>query len=216
MNSPNVIRHRCLVSRTDRERLNGHRSVTLWFTGLSGSGKSTLAHAVEERLHALDCRTFVFDGDNVRHGLCRDLGFSLEDRTENTRRIAEMVKLFLEAGMIALTAFISPLKQDREQVRRIVGPENFLEIHCHCPLEICEQRDVKGLYQKARAGLITNYTGISSPYEAPESPALRLDTGASPLEECVAAVLRLLAEQAGVAKAARDFPAPAPASRKKR
>ncbi|MEN8190983.1 MAG: adenylyl-sulfate kinase, partial [Thermodesulfobacteriota bacterium] len=170
MHSPHVVRHRETVSRPRRETLNGHMSINLWFTGLSGSGKSTLAHAVEERLHLMGCRTYVFDGDNVRHGLCGDLGFSLEDRSENMRRVAEMVKLFLDSGVISLTAFISPLKSDRNQVREIIGPENLIEVYCNCPLETCEQRDVKGLYKKARAGEIKNYTGISSPYEVPEDP----------------------------------------------
>jgi len=194
-NQPNIVWHHATVTRARRELLNNHKAVNLWFTGLSGSGKSTLAHAVEERLHQLGCRTFVFDGDNVRHGLCSDLGFSVEDRSENIRRIGEMVNLFLQAGVIALTAFISPLKQDREKVREIIGADNFLEIHCACSLEICEERDVKGLYKKARAGIIKNYTGISSPYEAPENPALRLDSGGTPLEECVDKILHLLAEK---------------------
>lgn len=192
---PNIIWHQATVTRARREAMNGHRAVNLWFTGLSGSGKSTLAHAVEERLHSLGCRTFVFDGDNVRHGLCRDLGFSLEERNENIRRIAEMCKLFLEAGVIALTAFISPLERDRQRAREIIGPEDMLEIHCDCSLEICEERDVKGLYQKARAGLIKNYTGISSPYEIPANPALRLDTGARPLAECVDEIIALLTQR---------------------
>lgn len=193
MNNPqNVVWHNATVTRQRREQLNGHKAVNLWFTGLSGSGKSTLAHAVEERLHGMGCRTFVFDGDNVRHGLCSDLGFSSEERSENIRRIAEMVKLFLEAGTIGLTAFISPLEKDRQRVREIVGAENMLEIHCDCPLEICEQRDVKGLYKKARAGLIKNYTGISAPYEPPACPALRLNTGRESLEESVDAVCSLL------------------------
>lgn len=167
----------------------------LWFTGLSGAGKSTLAHAVEERLHTLGCRTFVFDGDNVRHGLCSDLGFSAEDRSENLRRIAEMVRLFLDAGLIALCAFISPMRDDRQQVRAIVGADSFLEIYCDCPVEICEQRDVKGLYGKARAGLVKNYTGISSPYEAPEHSDLRLETGKEILADCVDKVLEALRER---------------------
>lgn len=160
-------------------------SINLWFTGLSGSGKSTLAHAVEERLHMMGTRTYVFDGDNVRHGLCGDLGFSLKDRGENLRRIAEMVNLFLDAGVISLTAFISPLEADRRRVRDIIGAQNLIEVYCNCSLEICEQRDVKGLYKKARAGEIENYTGISSPYEAPENPDIELDTGNRPLRDCV-------------------------------
>ncbi len=191
----NIIWHHATVTRARRETLNNHKAVNLWFTGLSGSGKSTLAHAVEERLHQLQCRTFVFDGDNVRHGLCSDLGFSIEDRSENIRRIGEMVNLFLQAGVIALTAFISPLRQDREKARAIIGADHFLEIHCACSLEICEQRDVKGLYKKARAGLIKNYTGITSPYEAPENPALRLDSGTIPLEKCVQRVITLLQDK---------------------
>jgi len=183
--SPDVVMHRAAVSRPRRETLNGHMSANLWFTGLSGSGKSTLAHAIEERLHLMGCRTYVFDGDNVRHGLCGDLSFSAEDRTENLRRIAEMVNLFLDAGVLSLTAFISPLEVDRAMVKEIIGPENVIEVYCNCPLEICEQRDVKGLYKKARAGEIKNYTGISSPYEAPANPDIDIDTGFLPLRECV-------------------------------
>jgi len=193
MNSQKHIQwHKATVSRLLRERMNGHRSFILWFTGLSGSGKSTLAHAVEEVLYELGCRTFVFDGDNVRHGLCADLGFSSEDRVENIRRIGEMAKLFTEAGVIALTAFISPYRADRARVRSLVAPGDFIEIYCRCPLEVCEQRDVKGLYAKARQGLIKDFTGISSIYEAPENPELSLDTGSLPLKECVAQVLALL------------------------
>lgn len=191
----NVVWHHVTVTRERRELLNDHRAYAVWFTGLSGSGKSTLAHAVEERLHGMGCRTFVFDGDNVRHGLCSDLGFSIEDRSENIRRIAEMVRLFLDAGVIALCAFISPMRDDRQKVRAIVGADNFMEIHCDCSLEICEQRDVKGLYKKARTGLIKNYTGISSPYEAPERPALRLETGKEALSDCVGQVVDMLRER---------------------
>lgn len=191
----NVVWHNVTVTRERRELLNGHRAYAVWFTGLSGSGKSTLAHAVEERLHGMGCRTFVFDGDNVRHGLCSDLGFSIEDRSENIRRIAEMVRLFLDAGVIALCAFISPMRDDRQKVRAIVGAYNFMEIHCDCSLGICEQRDVKGLYKKARAGLIKNYTGISSPYEVPERPALRLETGKEALSDCVGQVVDMLRER---------------------
>lgn len=195
MKSSNVIRQRAAVSRPRRETLNGHMSINLWFTGLSGSGKSTLAHAVEERLHLMGCRTYVFDGDNVRHGLCGDLGFSIDDRSENMRRIAEMINLFLDAGVISLTAFISPLKTDREHVRKIIGTDNLIEVYCNCPLEICEARDVKGLYKKARAGEIKNYTGISSPYEIPESPDIELNTGTRPLRECVNVIIDELRER---------------------
>lgn len=192
---PNIRWHDALVTRRQRETANGHGSVILWFTGLSGAGKSTVAHAVELRLHQLGCRTFVFDGDNVRHGLCADLGFSEKDRTENIRRIGEMSKLFIEAGIIALTAFISPLRYDRDRVRALVAPGDFIEIYCHCPVEVCEQRDVKGLYAKARQGAIPNFTGISAPYEPPESPELTLDTAGTTPEACVSQVLALLQQR---------------------
>ena len=191
----NVVWHRPQVARADRERLSGHRSALVWFTGLSGSGKSTIAHRVEKALYDRGCRTFVFDGDNVRHGLCADLGFTPEDRAENIRRIGEMVKLFTEAGVITLTAFISPFRADRQRVRGLVGAEDFIEIYCRCALEICEQRDVKGLYKRARAGEIKEFTGISSPYEEPEHPDLVLDTGAESLEACVEKVMALLIER---------------------
>ncbi len=191
----NVVWHRATVNRQRRQKLNGHPSLNLWFTGLSGSGKSTLAHAVEERLHQMGCRTFVFDGDNVRHGLCGDLSFSREDRSENIRRIGEMIGLFLEAGVISLSAFISPLREDRQKVRQIIGPENFVEIHCHCPLEVCEERDVKGLYKKARQGKIKNYTGISAPYEVPLNPDLKVNTSEQSLDECVELILKMLTDK---------------------
>lgn len=193
--SNNVVWHHATVTRDRREALNGHRSVMLWFTGLSGAGKSSLAHAVEEHLYQMGCRTFVFDGDNVRHGLCSDLGFSAEDRVENIRRVGEMGKLFLEAGVIALTAFISPFRSDREKVRSLVPHGEFFEIYCHCPLEVCEKRDVKGLYKRARAGEIKNFTGISSPYEAPEDPELVVDTGSLSLDESVSKVIGMLQER---------------------
>jgi len=169
--------------------------VIVWFTGLSGSGKSTLAHAVEEELHQAGCRTFVFDGDNVRHGLCANLGFSEGDRHENIRRIGEMAKLFIEAGVIAMTAFISPFRSDRERVRALVSENDFIEIYCDSPLVVCEERDVKGLYQKARRGEIKNYTGVSSPYEKPEHPDLVLDTANDSVEENVAKILDFLEER---------------------
>lgn len=187
-----VVWHYATVTRERRELINGHKSVILWFTGLSGAGKSTLAHAVEEELHLRGCRTFVFDGDNVRHGLCADLGFSAEDRVENIRRIGEMAKLFMEAGVIALTAFISPSRRDRERARSLVPHGDFLEIYCRCPIEVCDERDVKGLYKRARAGEIKDFTGISSPYEEPDDPELVVDTGESSLEACVTKVLELL------------------------
>lgn len=183
--SSNVVWHHATVTRARREALNGHRSAILWFTGLSGAGKSTIAHALEERLHRIGCRTFVFDGDNVRHGLCSDLGFSVEDRTENIRRVGEMVKLFLDAGVISLTAFISPLRSDRRRVRQLVAEGDFIEVYCRCSLDVCEARDVKGLYKKARAGEIKEFTGISSPYEEPEKPEVVIDTDRHTLDECV-------------------------------
>jgi adenylylsulfate kinase len=189
--------------RERREQQNGHKSAILWFTGLSGSGKSTLAHALEERLHQLGCRTFVFDGDNVRHGLCSDLGFSIEDRTENIRRIGEMTKLFLEAGVISLTAFISPMRKDRDRVRSLVPHGDFFEIYCQASIEVCETRDVKGLYKKARAGEIKDFTGISSPYEVPEDPELVVETGTRSLDECVESVLGLLRERGVLGGATR-------------
>ncbi len=195
LKSSNVVWHHATVTRARRESLTRHGTVILWFTGLSSAGKSTLAHAVEERLHQAGCLTFVFDGDNVRHGLCYDLGFSVEDRAENIRRVGEMTKLFLEAGVIALTAFISPFRADRERVRSLVPHGDFLEIYCRCPLEICEKRDVKGLYKRARGGEIKDFTGISSPYEEPEKPELIVDTGILSVEDSVEKVLGLLYER---------------------
>lgn len=193
--SSNVVWHNATVTRQRREETNNHGSVILWFTGLSGAGKSSLAHAVEEELHNMGCHTFVLDGDNVRHGLCADLGFSAEDRIENIRRVGEMSKLFIEAGTIVLTAFISPFHNDRERVRSLVPHGDFLEIYCHCPIEVCEGRDVKGLYKRARAGEIKDFTGISSPYEAPVNPELAVETGALTIEEAVAKVMELLRER---------------------
>ena len=191
----NVVWHNVSVTRDMREELGGHRGVVLWLTGLSGAGKSSVAHALEEKLFERRYRSFVFDGDNVRHGLCSDLTFSEDDRHENLRRIGEMTKLFLEAGVISITAFISPFKADREHVRSLVPHGDFIEVYCKCSLETCEQRDVKGLYAKARAGEIKNYTGISSPYEAPEDAELVLDTDNSTVESCVTEVIALLEQR---------------------
>jgi len=190
--SSNVVWHHATVTRARREQQNNHRGAILWFTGLSGAGKSTLAHAVEEELHQRGCRTFVLDGDNVRHGLCGDLGFSNEDRIENIRRVGEVAKLFMEAGIIVLTAFISPFRSDRERVRGMVEHGDFIEIYCDSSIEVCETRDVKGLYKKARAGQIAEFTGISSPYEVPESPEITVRTGTVELEVCVQQVLAQL------------------------
>jgi adenylylsulfate kinase len=176
MKTLNTIYHNATVTRERRNQLNGHKSVVIWFTGLSGSGKSTLAHSVEEKLHNLDCRTFVLDGDNVRHGLSSNLTFSDDDRKENIRRIGEAAKLMMEAGVIAMTAFISPFKEDRNLVRQLLPQGDLIEIYCEASLETCESRDVKGLYKRARAGEIKNYTGIDSPYEAPDNPELVINT----------------------------------------
>lgn len=185
----NVVWHHATVTRRHREEMNGHRGAIIWFTGYSGSGKSTLAHAVEEVLHKRGCRTFVLDGDNIRHGLCSDLGFSVADRVENMRRIGETAKLFMESGMIVLTAFISPFSSERERVRGMVGHGDFMEVFCDSALEICESRDVKGLYKKARDGQISDFTGITSPYEAPINPEVIVNTGSTELEACMAKVL---------------------------
>jgi len=182
--SSNTVWHQPTVTRSRREQKSGHKSTIIWFTGLSGSGKSTLAHAVEEALHQRGANTFVFDGDNVRHGLCGDLGFSENDRTENIRRVGQMAKLFIESGVIALTAFISPFQVDRRRVRMMVDNDN--------PLAVCENRDVKGLYQRARKGEIPDFTGISSPYEEPENAELIVNTAELGIEESVDEVIAML------------------------
>jgi adenylylsulfate kinase len=192
--STNTVWHHATVTRQRRAQLNEHQSVVLWFTGLSGAGKSTLAHALEESLYQMGYHTFVLDGDNVRHGLCGDLGFSNEDRVENIRRISEVAKLFLEAGIIVLTAFISPFRADRAKARSLIGAD-FVEIYCSCPLDVCEQRDVKGLYQRARKGEIKEFTGISSPYEAPDKPELTVETGHHTIEACVHDILDYLVQR---------------------
>lgn len=189
MKTENTIWHTPTICRQDRQRQNHHRSAVLWFTGLSGAGKSTLAHAVEESLYNMGCRSYVLDGDNVRHGLCGDLGFSDADRTENIRRIGEVAKLMMDAGVITLTAFISPFRADRDRVRGMLAPGEFIEIYCRCPVEVCESRDVKGLYQRARTGEVKEFTGISSPYEAPLHPEVTVDTDSQPLDACVTQVL---------------------------
>ena len=188
----NILWHHATVTRQRRNELNNHKSVVLWFTGLSGSGKSTLAHAVEEELHQIGCRTIVLDGDNMRHGLCKDLDFSDESRKENIRRIGEVAKLFIESGVITLTAFISPFKEERDKVRKLLANQDLIEIYVKCPIGVCEARDVKGMYKKAKANEIKNFTGISSPYEAPESPDLIVDTDQETLDESVDKVLGVL------------------------
>ncbi len=189
--SSDVVWQETHVSQNMREALNGHQGAVLWFTGLSGAGKSTLANAVEQRLHEMQARTFMIDGDNVRHGLCADLGFADADRVENIRRVGEVASLFVHAGVLTLTAFISPFRADRDKVRAIVG-ERFIEVFCDTPLDVCESRDVKGLYQKARAGDIPHFTGISSPYEAPENPDVHVYTGRDDLADCVQQVMDVL------------------------
>ena len=188
----NVVWHKPTISYQDRERRNKHKAVVVWFTGLSGSGKSTLAHTLEEELYNKGCQTYVFDGDNVRHGLCSDLSFSEEDRKENLRRIGEMTKLFCDSGTIAITAFISPYQRDREFVRQLVGNGRFVEIYCDCSLEKCISRDVKGLYKKAQSGEIKNYTGISAPYEQPQSADLILKTDQDSVESCIETIIEFL------------------------
>lgn len=187
----NIIWQQATVTRALREQQNRHKSVVIWFTGLSGSGKSTLAHCVEAYCFQRGFRTFVLDGDNLRHGLCADLGFSEADRTENIRRAGETAKLMLEAGIITLTAFISPFKADRDKIRQRM-PNDFIEIYCYCPLAVCESRDVKGLYKRARQGEVKQFTGISSPYEAPENPELVIDTSRYSVEESRGLIIQYL------------------------
>ncbi|MEK3810145.1 adenylyl-sulfate kinase [Bacillus sp. FSL R7-0685] len=169
-NNPNIIWHPAAISKSDRQSLNGHKSCVLWFTGLSGSGKSVLANAVDEKLYRKGIQSYVLDGDNIRHGLNKDLGFQTGDRIENIRRIGEVAKLFVDSGQMILTAFISPFREDRDMVRALFPKGEFFEIYVKCPLHVCEQRDPKGLYKKARNGEIKHFTGIDSPYEAPLSP----------------------------------------------
>ena len=194
MKSSNIIYHQATVTKQRRNKLNNHKSTLLWFTGLSGSGKSTLAHALEEKLFQMDCKTFVLDGDNVRHGLNSNLDFSEADRSENIRRISEVSKLMLEAGLIVMTAFISPFKKDRNEARSLISNDIFIEIYCKASLETCEKRDVKGLYKLARLGKIKNYTGIDSPYEIPEYPELIINTDKETLDDSVSKIFNYLEE----------------------
>jgi bifunctional enzyme CysN/CysC len=187
--SPDVRWHHATVTRAHRETLNGHKPVMLWFTGLSGAGKSTIAHAVEEALFALPCRTFVLDGDNVRHGLNRDLGFTDTDRVENIRRVAEVAKLMTDAGLIVMVSFISPFRAERRMARSLFEFGEFFEVHVDTPLAVAEARDVKGLYAKARRGELKNFTGIDSPYEPPEKPEIYIDTTHTGSEESATAIV---------------------------
>ncbi|HEY8514376.1 MAG TPA: adenylyl-sulfate kinase [Candidatus Binatia bacterium] len=197
----NIVWHAGNVNRADREKINGHKGCTVWFTGLSGSGKSTIAVAVEKALWDRGVRAYILDGDNIRHGLNSNLGFSPEDRTENIRRIGEVAKLFTDAGIVTLTAFISPYRADRDKVRNIMGPGDFIEVYVDCPLEECEKRDVKGLYAKARAGQIKEFTGISAPYEAPENPELVLRTAEMTEQQSCDTVMRYLEEKGYIPRA---------------
>jgi adenylylsulfate kinase len=191
----NITWHHANLNAADRENLNGHKGFVLWFTGLSGSGKSTLAHAVESLLFERGCRTYVLDGDNIRHGLNKDLGFSPEDRVENIRRIGEVAHLFADAGLVAMTAFISPYAADRKLARDMNAQGRFIEVYCQCALDVCEERDPKGLYKKARAGEIKEFTGIDAPYEAPDAPELAVNTGAESLEASAGRVVAYLQEK---------------------
>ena len=183
------------VNAAQRQALFGHQSAVIWFTGLSGSGKSSVANALEQALAAQGKHTYLLDGDNVRHGLCADLGFSAEDRTENLRRVGAVAGLMVDAGLLVLSAFISPYRNQRELVKSFIPPGKFIEVHIATPLEVCEQRDVKGLYKKARAGQISHFTGISDPYEAPQHADLVLDTSVTSLQDSVQQLLALLKQR---------------------
>lgn len=195
MKKNHVVWHKVNVNRQNRNRLNKHKSGLVWFTGLSASGKSTIAHSVEKELFKRGFRTYVLDGDNVRHGINSNLGFSREDRKENLRRIVEVSRLFVDAGIFVLAAFISPYKEDREYIRKSFEGDNFLEVYVKCSIEECEKRDPKGQYKKAKAGIIKNYTGVSAPYEEPENPDLILDTEKKSLKESVNMVIDLLTKR---------------------
>ena len=195
MKDKNIVWHNHSVSQEMRHRLNDHKPAVIWFTGLSGSGKSTIANHLENDLYKLGCHTYLLDGDNVRHGLNRDLGFTHSDRVENIRRMGEVAKLFADAGQIVLTAFISPFKSDRAMVRGLLPEGQFIEVFVDTPLEECEKRDPKGLYKKARAGEIGYFTGISSPYEAPEDPEVAIDTINDSNEQSVARIIDYLREK---------------------
>ncbi|WP_010248550.1 adenylyl-sulfate kinase [Pantoea agglomerans] len=190
----NVVWHDHPVTCASREQQHGHQGVVLWFTGLSGSGKSTVAGALEQALHRIGVSTYLLDGDNVRHGLCRDLGFSDDDRKENIRRVGEVAKLMVDAGLVVLTAFISPHRAERQMVRDLLEPGQFIEVFVDTPLAVCEARDPKGLYRKARAGELRNFTGIDSVYEAPDSPEIQLD-GEQLVTKLAAQLLDLLRDR---------------------
>ena len=190
--SKNTTKYQFTVSQSDREKLHKHKAFLIWFTGLSGSGKSTIANALENELHTRNISTYSLDGDNIRQGINKDLEFSAEHRTENIRRIAEVAHLFVDAGLVTIASFVSPFLKDREDVKKIVGEDKFIEIYVSTSLEECERRDVKGLYKKARKGEITNMTGISAPYEAPIDAELEIDTERQSVEDSVQAILQLI------------------------
>lgn len=191
----NIFKQDYKISRKDKEVLHKHKSSLIWFTGLSGSGKSTLANLLEKELHILKISTFVLDGDNIRHSLNKDLTFSSTDRSENIRRIGEVAKIMLDAGVLTIAAFVSPYKKDREMVKNIVGSENFIEIYVNASLAECEKRDTKGLYKKARSGEIKNMTGISSTYEEPENPTLEIDTNKKTIDESMKKIKKCVMEK---------------------
>ncbi|SEN25567.1 adenylylsulfate kinase [Mesobacillus persicus] len=190
--STNITWHKATITKQERHRLNGHKSCVLWFTGLSGSGKSTLANAVDRELHDQQYKSYVLDGDNIRHGLNKDLSFNKEDRQENIRRIGEVAKLFVDSGQIISTAFISPFREDRDIVRGMFEPNEFIEVFVNCPMDVCEVRDPKGLYKKARNGEIPNFTGISSPYEAPANPEIIIQTDTFSIDQSVEKIISYL------------------------
>jgi adenylylsulfate kinase len=187
--------HESPVSRKDRQRLNGHKSAVLWLTGLSGAGKTTLAQKLEKKLHAQGIRTYLLDGDIIRKGLSSDLGFSPEDREEHIRRIGEVSGLFVDAGVVVIAAVVSPYSRDRETARKLVGKGEFVEIYVKCPLEVCRKRDVKGFYEKAAKGLVSQFTGIDAPYEAPENPEIVVETDRLSVSQCVEKIAEYLKEK---------------------
>lgn len=191
----NIVWHNYAVNKSQRSEQKGHKPVILWFTGFSGSGKSTVAGALESALHQQGVHTYLLDGDNVRHGLCKDLGFSDEDRVENIRRVGELSKLMVDAGLVVLTAFISPFQAERDMVRNLVGDGEFIEVFLDTPLDVCEQRDPKGLYKKARTGEIKHFTGIDSDYQVPVDPEIRIDTSANSLEQSVQQLVAYLKDK---------------------
>jgi adenylylsulfate kinase len=194
-NNQNLVRYSGLISLSDRNRLNGHRSGVIWFTGLPASGKSTIAHLLELELYQLGIRSYVLDGDNLRHGLNSDLGFSREDRMENIRRAVEVARLFADAGLIVMCAFITPFEEERRYIRERLRDLNLVEVYVKCGIEKCEERDEKGFYKRARVGILKDYTGVSSPYEEPERTDLVIDTEILTVDESVSAVLRYLREK---------------------